>query len=206
MFTSKIEDEDYYETLITDIDSRDRSLLKIITDNEFEPLMDDKDPKAENIMMSIYQGKEATRWDGSIKGYSAIYHFITTNPKKMESNEKGIKRLFKFFTNYFEANYTFDYNFQYRYRSHSIYFIFIKEFFWSIVLLVIFQYISYEYLNLFNIDKFTSDGLSGTALRTKVSNNLSTYKGYNLLAFIFSFSLIFHIWLKLIFNSLPKEK
>lgn len=61
MFTSKIEDEDYYETLITDIDSRDRSLLKIITDNEFEPLMDDKDPKAENIMMSIYQGKEATR-------------------------------------------------------------------------------------------------------------------------------------------------
>lgn len=61
MYSSKIDDEDFYEGLVTDRDFRDRSLLKIITDNGFEPLMDENDPKAENIMMSIYQGKETTR-------------------------------------------------------------------------------------------------------------------------------------------------
>lgn len=80
MYTSKIEDEDFYESLVTDTDSRNRSLLKIITDYEFEPLMDENDPKAESIMMSIYQGKETAKCDGSIQGYSSIYHVITSQP------------------------------------------------------------------------------------------------------------------------------
>lgn len=126
MYSSKIEDEDFYEELITDTDFRDRSLLKIITDKEFEPLMDENDPKAENIMMSIYQGKETTRCDGNIKGYSSIYHVITSRPKKVAQNTF---KWFPFLKNFFEPNYDFDYNFQYRYRSHSINFIFWKEFF-----------------------------------------------------------------------------
>eukprot|EP00344_Euplotes_crassus_P009342 CAMPEP_0197017742 /NCGR_PEP_ID=MMETSP1380-20130617/79708_1 /TAXON_ID=5936 /ORGANISM="Euplotes crassus, Strain CT5" /LENGTH=114 /DNA_ID=CAMNT_0042444875 /DNA_START=152 /DNA_END=493 /DNA_ORIENTATION=+ len=81
MYTSKIEDEEFYESLVTDEDIRGRSLLKIITDFDFEPLMDEDDPKAESIMISIYQGKETTECDGNIKGYSSIYHILTTKPR-----------------------------------------------------------------------------------------------------------------------------
>lgn len=39
MFTSKVEDERFYEKLILDTDFKGRTILKIITDNQFEPLM-----------------------------------------------------------------------------------------------------------------------------------------------------------------------
>lgn len=39
MYTSKIEDEKYYENLIMDKDFKDRNVLKIITDNYFSELM-----------------------------------------------------------------------------------------------------------------------------------------------------------------------
>lgn len=196
MYSSKIEDEDYYEELITDSDFRGRSLLKIITDMEFEPLMDENDPKAENIMMSIYQGKETTRCDGNIKGYSSIYHVITTKQKKVSSDKFS---WFNFFRNYFEPNYNFDYNFQYRYREHSINFIFWKEFLCALSILIIFQYINYQYLNLFNIDEMSD--LTEAEKRVKLEKNIDTYRNYNILAFLFSFSLIAQVVLKMIFNS-----
>jgi hypothetical protein len=184
MYSSKIEDEDYYEELITDTDFKGRSLLKIITDLEFEPLMDENDPKAENIMMSIYQGKETTKCDGNIKGYSSIWHVITSKPKKMPQQKFS---LMKFLKNSFEPNFDFDYSFQYRYRSHSINFIFLKEFICALFILCIFQIINYEYLSLFNVDELTGTDAEKEA---KIEESIDTYKNYNLLAFMFSFSLL----------------
>lgn len=60
LFSSKIFDHKYYERLILDIDLRGRTVLKVITNNQFEPLMDEMDPKAESMMMNIWQGKEAS--------------------------------------------------------------------------------------------------------------------------------------------------
>lgn len=54
MFSSKIEDEKYYEKLITQVDFKGRTVLKIITMNNFESLMDENDPKAENLMLTIW--------------------------------------------------------------------------------------------------------------------------------------------------------
>jgi hypothetical protein len=51
MFISKIDDEKYYENLIMDTDFKGRSILKIICDNLFEPLMNEGDPKAENLIL-----------------------------------------------------------------------------------------------------------------------------------------------------------
>lgn len=65
MYSSKISDEKYYEKLIMNLDFKGRSVLKSIVQNSFEPLMDENDPKAENIMLSIWEGKEATRCDGN---------------------------------------------------------------------------------------------------------------------------------------------
>lgn len=54
MYSSKIEDEKFYEWLITEVDFKNRSVLKIIAVNKFEYLMDENDPKAENMMMGIW--------------------------------------------------------------------------------------------------------------------------------------------------------
>jgi hypothetical protein len=40
-------------------DFKGRTVLKTITLNDFEDLMDEEDPKAENIMLMIWHGKEA---------------------------------------------------------------------------------------------------------------------------------------------------
>jgi hypothetical protein len=112
--------------------------------------------------------------------------------------------------NFFEPNYDFDYNFQYRYRSHSINFIFWKEFICALGILVIFQYINYQYLSLFNVDELK--GTTDAEKTLEIEENISTYRNYNILAFVFSFSLIGHILLKAIFNtfsttgSLPLDK
>lgn len=54
IYSSKIEDEKFYEKLITEEDFKGRSVLKIIAEKKFELLMDENDPKAENIMNGIW--------------------------------------------------------------------------------------------------------------------------------------------------------
>lgn len=83
MYSKKIEDEGYYERIIMSKDFTDRSIIKIITQNSFEPLMDEKDPKAERVMMMLWMGKEAAHCDGDIYGYSNMVHVIFSKAKKV---------------------------------------------------------------------------------------------------------------------------
>jgi hypothetical protein len=87
MYTSKISDEKYYENLIMGEDFKGRTVLKTITINNFEPLMDEMDPKAENIMLMIWHGQEAIKCDGNLYGYSSISHLIMTRPKKISGRK-----------------------------------------------------------------------------------------------------------------------
>jgi hypothetical protein len=64
-------------------DFTNRSIIKIITENNFEPLMDEKDPKAERVMLMIWQGKEAALCDGDIYGYSNLVHILFSNLKRV---------------------------------------------------------------------------------------------------------------------------
>ena len=82
VFNSRIDRIDDFEKLIFDTDFQNRTVLKVITECELEPLMATDDPKAENIMNQVYVGKEATHCDGSIFGYSKFMHILTTIPKK----------------------------------------------------------------------------------------------------------------------------
>jgi hypothetical protein len=158
MYSAKIEDEKYYEKLIMGVDFKGRTVLKTITLNSFEPLMDENDPKAENLMLMIWHGKEATKCDGNLYGYSNLAHILVTKAKKVSG---GKQSLFQMVANYYEPNFHVDYNFQYRYRSKAISFYFIKEFFCAMVMLIIFQYINYKYLVLFSSATLNaSDGLT----------------------------------------------
>lgn len=38
--------------------------------------MHDSDPKAEDLIMEMWEGKEATRCDGNIFGYSNLAHIL----------------------------------------------------------------------------------------------------------------------------------
>ena len=106
MYASNVEDEEEYKEMVFMKDFKGRWFLKIVTENYFEPLMDDQDPKAENIMRAIYKGKESTKCDGNIQGYSSLTHILRTSAPKtrMELN-------IKFFTNSFKPNYDVNYYF-----------------------------------------------------------------------------------------------
>lgn len=82
MYSSKIEDEKFYEKLITEVDFKNWSVLKIIALNKYQFLMDENDPKAENMMMGIWQGKETNKCDGIMSGYSSMSHIMNSPTKK----------------------------------------------------------------------------------------------------------------------------
>jgi hypothetical protein len=108
MYSSKIFDEKYYDKLIMDADFKDRTVLKIITANSFELLMTEEDPKAENLMVKLWYGKEATKCDGKIYDYSNLSHILWTQAKKL-SNKKY--SYFQIISNFFEPNFKVDYTF-----------------------------------------------------------------------------------------------
>lgn len=108
MYSSKIEDEKYYESLIMGKDFKGRTVIKVITQNTFEPLMDENDPKAENLMVMIWHGKEATKCDGNIFGYSNLSHIIMTRAKKISGRNQSLIHMI---TNYFAPNFKVDYSF-----------------------------------------------------------------------------------------------
>ena len=97
--------------------------------------MDEVDPKAENLMVMIWHGKEATKCDGNIYGYSNLSHIIMTRAKKISGKKTSLMQMI---TNYYDPNFKVDYSFQYRYRSKAVSFYFYKEFFCAFAMLVIF--------------------------------------------------------------------
>jgi hypothetical protein len=135
IFSRKIDDERHYEKLIMALDFKNRTVLKIITLNGFEPLMDENDPKAENLMLMVYEGKEATKCDGNLYGYSNLMHILTTKVKKAQGSQIEFMAVV---TNFFEPNFSVDYQFQYRYRSKDISFYYKKEFVCALAMLLLF--------------------------------------------------------------------
>jgi hypothetical protein len=60
--------------------------------------MDGKDIKAENLMLSIWSGKETHKCDGNIYGYSMLSHIIMSRTKKAIGKKYSIMRVI---TNFF---------------------------------------------------------------------------------------------------------
>mmetsp|Transcript_13067 Transcript_13067/g.12918 ORF Transcript_13067/g.12918 Transcript_13067/m.12918 type:complete len:159 (-) Transcript_13067:31-507(-) len=107
--------------------------------------MCDGDPKAENLIFSYWYGKESSECDGGISGYSNLSQILVKKQKKSIGKTPDF---FQIVTNNFKFNTKVDYFFQYKYRSKSISYIFKKELFFAFVMLLFFQYINYQYLEL----------------------------------------------------------
>jgi hypothetical protein len=75
--------------------------------------MSEEDPKAINLINSIWRGKDSTKCDGNIYGYSRLYHVLFQKTKKVTDPKTPY---FKIATNEFTPNKDVDYTFQYVYR------------------------------------------------------------------------------------------
>ena len=98
--------------------------------------MSEEDPKAESLIMSMWKGKESTKCDGNIFGFSNLFHILLKKSKKVTDPKTSY---FDICTNYFKVNLEVDYTFQHYYRSRDISFFFKKEFFMAIILLCVYQ-------------------------------------------------------------------
>jgi hypothetical protein len=145
--------------------------------------MDEEDPKAESIMLRLWYGDNASKCDGHDAGYSCIQHLMTGKQKKMSMNASFIDII----TNNFLPNFKVDYKFQFEYRTKSISFSFLKDFICGLIILIAFQFVNYQYLELFDKTQ-----LKGTVEENKITieENLVLYKSYNPLTLLLSFSLI----------------
>lgn len=107
--------------------------------------MSEEDPKAENIMNSVYVGKEATQCDGMIYGYSNFMHILTSKPINL--TEPDFHKIITL--DYGGINTEVDYTFQHKYRSRSINMFFLKDFFFALIVCLITYLIFDDYLNKF---------------------------------------------------------
>ena len=85
----KNEDDKYFHEMIMDTDFQDRSVLKIIVIQEFEPLLTEDDPQAANLMETVYLGDGYQNCDGTLEGYSTFSHIINT---ESEARRPGVTR------------------------------------------------------------------------------------------------------------------
>ena len=78
---------------------------------EFEPLLTEDDPQAENLMNTIYMGEGHQSCDGTIEGFSTFSHIINT---ESESKRPGVTRndpFIELITKGFSYNTSVDYFF-----------------------------------------------------------------------------------------------
>lgn len=135
IYNAQIEDEDYYQKLIEDVDFTGRSVLNIICSRGFAELMSEEDPKAENLIQKMWTGKDSTHCDGNIFGYSNIISILLGN---INSTPNPSAEFMEIVTDDFKLNVDVDYLFQHRYRKEDISFLFNKELVIGLLMLIFF--------------------------------------------------------------------
>lgn len=68
-------DEEVIARVYTEVDFKDRSVLKILTSNGFVPLM--MDPKVSILLEEIWTGKSTYECDGKLTDFSSLSYMLT---------------------------------------------------------------------------------------------------------------------------------
>lgn len=130
-----------------DTDFLDRTVLKLITDYEYEPLL--LDDKVSALLDELWVGKESYECDGQITDYSMLSFLVSSRIKSLKGKKLEYQALlsnnFKVFIE--EENFWF----QYKFRRRSIGYIFKKELMSTIFICGLLMLINYKYLTNFNI-------------------------------------------------------
>lgn len=85
-------ENDKVERIFLDSDFKDRTSLKIITDNSFVPLF--SSIKVSILIEEIWEGKETFECDGNTSDFSMLHYLLITPAKKIPGKKIKPKKLF----------------------------------------------------------------------------------------------------------------
>lgn len=163
--------EELIEKMYLDTDFQGRTLLRIIVDNSQEDLV--KWLKIDDLIERIWTGKDTFECDGRLAYYSKLKFLSKTSLRILPGKEFSLKDLIK---QGFEIQ-THGENFWYQfdYRRYSIKYIFAKEFFSAVLMVIVITYIAIQYISMFIRDKFTM--LSYKEQYAYIQHDIDTYQG-----------------------------
>ena len=122
-----------------EVDFLDRTVLKIITDKGYEPLL--RDFKVAALLEELWVGKQTYECDGRTADFSMLTFLFHSQIKKLPNQTIPIRALLdnNFKPDYMENSFTY----QYRFRKSSISFIFIKECISTLFVCGYFMFVNY---------------------------------------------------------------
>lgn len=84
-------EDDKIEKIFLDTDFRDRTILKIVTDNGFQPLFISY--KVNVLLQEIWEGKNSYECDGQITDFSLINYLASTKAQKIPGKKFTFREL-----------------------------------------------------------------------------------------------------------------
>ena len=133
-----------------DNDFKDRTVLKLITINDFVPLMGNA--KISILLDEIWVGKHTYECDGRLSDFSMLTYLASAPIKKLPGQRIKIQHILSnnFTVHIDEGKFWY----QYKFRHTSIAYIFMKDFICCAIMVGTFQYINFSYLELFAYENF----------------------------------------------------
>ena len=117
---SQLLKEDYIEKIYTETDFKGRSVLRIATENGLDPVI--KSLKVEELISTLWTGKESYEWDGRTSWYSKLFYIRETNLRFLKGKTFTIKDLVS--QNFSVQTEDEKFWYQFEFRRHSIEYIF----------------------------------------------------------------------------------
>lgn len=178
----------------------DRTLFQVITTYGLQSFI--SSGKVHTLLESVWEGLHTTECDGSLIDFSLLTYLAGTNLIYIPGKPLSLKEIL---TSGYQSNLRdTKFWFQYKYRHTSVAFIFFKDLVCALGLVICFQYISFQYLELFRAKNF--EGLTTAKQEAKVQDNIDTYNGYNFIGSIFAATMLYSFICKLFFNFMSDIK
>ena len=138
-------DDEHIEKFFMDRDFKNRTVLKIIIDNRFWPLLSSE--KINILIEEIWVGKKTYECDGKLTDFSLLHYIANYKIRKLPGKKVNPLDLLSlsFKPNIKDESYWY----QYDVRRYSIKNIFYKEILCAAFTALIFQLFNYQYLILF---------------------------------------------------------
>jgi hypothetical protein len=146
-------DESIVESIFTETDFLDRTVLKLITHNQYEPLM--KNHKISDLLDLLWVGKNSYDCDGRVTNFSLLSYLSIAQVRKLKGQDIEIPTLLGTpFKDNIEEQINENFSFQYKFRKKSIAFIFAKELIVTIFICMLLIMVNYTYLTKFSLRNF----------------------------------------------------
>lgn len=192
---------DHVEEIFMDRDFLDRTVLNVITENKIMPFIVIN--KLHFLINKIWDGKESDLIDGKTQHFSRTNYLLNHEIKRL----RGVKVSFKDImgTNFKPNIQDYNFTFQLKFRMQSVLIIFQKDFVCAFLIVLMFQYINYSYLNLFTERRYKHTDIYEERLAI-IRTNLIEYKQYNFIGTILSISYFINFLCRVVYNQHTKKK